>query len=249
MTVLTKRSEQLLPPVKEPEVIRDDWYRGYYAAKGAERNSLLENPGVLFQVLAQEAAVVRALQSIRPNPRAARVLDVGCGGGASLVTFLRLGFAPGNLYGIDFQESRISEARARFPGLNFARGDATGMGFSNGVFDIVFESTMFIHSVDEELSSQIAKEMLRVAKPGGYLLLCDWRYAKPGNRTHKALTQKRIERLFRVQKETVRCGIFPGPLLPPVGRFLSRRWPSAYFLVRGILPFLAGQVITVLRKL
>jgi ubiquinone/menaquinone biosynthesis C-methylase UbiE len=203
---------------------------------------------VLFQNLAQDTAIVRALQAIRPNPEAARVLDVGCGEGSSLITFLRLGFPPGNLYGIDFQEQRISLAKEKYPGMKFQRGDATKMEYSSESFELVCESTMFIHSVDEGLSQKIAAEMLRVTKSGGHILLCDWRYSRPGSAAHKALTQKRITGLFRVGSETVRCGVFPGPLVPPVGRFFSRRLPAFYFLVRGLFPFLVGQVTTVLRK-
>jgi hypothetical protein len=38
----------------------------------------LHNPEVLFQNLAQDAALVRALHCVVPNPEAALVLDVGC---------------------------------------------------------------------------------------------------------------------------------------------------------------------------
>ncbi len=225
-----------------------DWYSDYYARKGADRNSLLRNPEVLFQNLAQDAAMVRALRSIGADPGSTRVLDVGCGEGASLITFLRLGFAPGNLYGIDLQESRIRLAKGRFPGMNFECGDATKLVYASESFDLVCESTMFIQIVDDELSRQIASEMLRVTKPGGHVLLCDWRYSKPGSNAYKALTQKRIAGLFHAGSETVRCGVFRGPLVPPVGRFFSRRLPWAYFLVGGFFPFLVGQVTTVLRK-
>jgi len=239
-----------VPPAsaKATEVIREDWYREYYVAKGAERNSLLHNPEVLYQNLAQEASLVRALQSIRPNHEVARVLDVGCGAGGTLLAFLRLGFAPGNLHGIDFQEERIVAAKEKCPGIRFEHGDATKMGFASESLDLVHEATMFIHSVDDELSRRIAGEMVRVTKPGGHILLCDWRYSKPGSAAHRALTQKRIAELFQVGRQTTRCGVFAGPLLPPIGRFLSRRLPSAYFLVSGLLPFLVGQVTTVLRR-
>jgi ubiquinone/menaquinone biosynthesis C-methylase UbiE len=233
---------------KAPQVVGQDWYREYYATKGAERNSLLRNPEVLYQNLAQEAALVRALQSIGPNPEAALVLDVGCGEGSSLISFLRLGFVPGNLHGIDFQEERIIRAKDKCRGMNFQWGDAAKLEYPGEWFDLVLEATMFIHSVDDELSRKIAAEMVRVTKPGGHLLLCDWRYSKPGSIAHKALTQKRIANLFRIGSETERCGVFPGPLVPPVGRFFSRRLPAFYFLVRGLFPFLAGQVTTVLRK-
>ena len=90
----------------QPTVVDEEWYRRYYATLGADRNSLLKNPGVLFQSLAHDAALIRALQSIRPEQDTARVLDVGCGAGASLLMFVALGFVPDNLHGIDFQESR-----------------------------------------------------------------------------------------------------------------------------------------------
>jgi SAM-dependent methyltransferase len=233
---------------KAPQVVREEWYRKYYAEKGAERNSLLHNPEVLYQKLAQEAALVRALQCARPEHETARVLDVGCGDGTTLLGFLRLGFAPGNLHGIDFQEERIARAKETCPSIHFAHGDAAKLEFASESFDLVHEATMFIHSVDEELSRKIAGEMVRVTKPGGHILLCDWRYSKPGSAAHCAVTQKRIAELFEVGRKTSRCGVFAGPLLPPIGRFLSRRLPSAYFLVSGLLPFLVGQVTTVLRK-
>jgi len=235
-------------PVKASLVVGQDWYREYYDTKGADRNSLLHNPEVLYQNLAQEAALVRALQSVAPNQQTARVLDVGCGDGTTLLTFLRLGFAADNLYGIDFQAERIAQASERCHGIHFVHGDATSLEFADETFDLVHEATMFIHSVDEELSRKIAAEMLRVTNPGGHILLCDWRYSKPGSAAHRAVTQNRIAGLFEVGGRTRRCQVLTGPLLPPVGRFLSRRLPAAYFLVSALLPFLVGQVTTVLRK-
>jgi SAM-dependent methyltransferase len=234
--------------IKAPRTIGQGWYSAYYAAKGADRNSLLENPEVLFQLLAQDAALVRALQRIKPNPLTARVLDIGCGEGASLCSFLRLGFLPRNLYGVDFQAERIDAANQRFSNVHFVHGDATDLQFPTGDFDLVTETTMFIHSVDDELSRQIASEMIRVTRPGGYILLTDWRYGKPGSAAHKAVTQRRIRQLFGFGRETIKCGTFGGPLIPPVGRFLSSHWSSIYFLVRAWFPFLVAQTTTVLRK-
>ena len=62
------------------EQATNQWYVDYYSKKGKERNSL-QNPEVLFQTLAMEAAFVRATYSIRHDFRRAAVLDVGCGGG------------------------------------------------------------------------------------------------------------------------------------------------------------------------
>jgi hypothetical protein len=62
------------------EVDQNEWYKRYYQGVGAVRNDLRSNPEVLFQILASEASVVRALRDIRHVPATARVLDVGCGG-------------------------------------------------------------------------------------------------------------------------------------------------------------------------
>jgi SAM-dependent methyltransferase len=234
-------------PAAWPVTVGEQWYKSYYCEKGIDRNNL-RNPQVLFQNLAQEVAVLRALRMIDLDPLTNRVLDVGCGEGASLIVFLRLGLAPANLYGIDFQKSRIDHARRLLPGLNFSWSDATQMDFPDDSFDLVTESTVFVHSVDEDLSTKIAAEMLRVTRTGGHLVLTDWRYSKPGSAAHKATSQSRIGSLFHVGSRTTRRAVFRGPLVPPLGRFLSSRLPSIYFLVQGALPFLVGQVTTVLRK-
>lgn len=59
-----------------------EWYNRYYEKKGGDRNDLLRNPGVLFQVLSYEASNVYAVRSMNLAPQLARMLDVGCGGGA-----------------------------------------------------------------------------------------------------------------------------------------------------------------------
>lgn len=72
-------------------------YDRYYEKYGADRNDLLNNPEVTFQTFAFDRANIRALQRMELDREKARVLDVGCGTGASLVQFIRLGFKPENL--------------------------------------------------------------------------------------------------------------------------------------------------------
>ena len=225
-----------------------DLYQDYYAKKGGDRNSLLHNPGVLFQVLAQDAAMIRGLRSVELDPQAARVLDVGCGDGASLWLLLRLGFEACNLHGVDLLESRVAAARARHPLMHFDCADATRLPFEDGSFDLVMESTMFIHATDEELARKIAAEMIRVTKPGGTLLISDWRYAKPRNRHYKAVTSERLAGLFATGALTQFQNRYRGSLLPPVGRFFSRHSAWSYFAVQALFPFLSGHMVTVLKK-
>src|SRR5579864_2330366 len=109
------RENSSLDSLKTLRTTTEDYYRDYNARKGADRNSLLHNSEVLFQCLARDAAMIRALQWIDPDPHSARVLDVGCGDGDSLWILLRLGFEPTNLFGVDIQENRIRKAKATNP--------------------------------------------------------------------------------------------------------------------------------------
>ena len=234
---------------EELRVTTEEYYRGYDGRKGIGRNDLLSNPQVLFQFLAGEAAVIHALRSIELNHAKAKVLDVGCGKGASLLSLLRMGFAPSNLHGVDIRPDQIAFARGQLPASPIQCADASHLEFMDNTFDIVHASAMFLQVTDETLSAQIAAEMVRVVKPGGYILVSDWRYSKPGSSEFKAMDKKRIARLFSVGRQMTVGGVFPGQLIPPVGRFLSQHLPSLYFLVRAVFPFLVGRVTTVLRKI
>lgn len=66
---------------------QQQWYQHYYRKGGAERNDLRANPEVLFQVLAMEAALIRAMRFVRQTPSTADVLDVGCGGGQTSCSY------------------------------------------------------------------------------------------------------------------------------------------------------------------
>ncbi len=229
-------------------VATEQCYREYNSRKGEGRHSLLHNPEVLFQSLALDAAKVRAIGSIALEPQTARVLDVGCGEGGSLWLLLRLGFRPENLFGVDIQEERIWRARGMYPHISFKCADATSLAFGDETFDMAMESMMFLQLTDDDVARRIAAEMIRVTKQGGILLVADWRYSKPGSKEFKGVSRKRIADLYQVGKQTRVHRTFRGALVPPVGRFFSKHLPSAYFAVHKLVPFLTGQVVTVLEK-
>ncbi len=222
-------------------------YEDYYTSKGDDRNDPVRNPGVLFQNLAFEKSIVEALRTIPIDKDTWEILDVGCGAGFSLLRLLFYGFEPERLHGIDISESRIAKGRRRQPALNFTLGDATAMEFSSARFDLVMESTTFLQITDDTVAAGIASEMLRVVKPGGYLMLTDWRYSF-GRDGYRAVSPERIARLFQVGTLTTVMCRRNGALIPPLGRAISRWLPSLYFPVCRVFPFLVGQVTTVLQK-
>ena len=223
-------------------------YERYYAKRGTDRNDLLTNAGVTFQAFAFDRANIRALQRLDLDRDTAKVLDVGCGDGSSLLQFMRLGFRPENLAGVDSGAERVEHAREKFPNVEFRCESAESMSFADSTFDVSFESTLFMMLTSEEVARKIAREMLRVTRRGGYLMMADWRYAKPGSQEHRAMTGQRISSLFDVGGATAVVARERGALVPPLGRFLSRHAPSLYFVVQGLLPFAVGQMTTVLQK-
>lgn len=230
------------------EISQREWYRRYYRKRGQFRNDLRLNPEVLFQTLAFEASVVRALGAVRHDPARSRVLDVGCGGGGDIYQLLRVGYDPPNITGIDIQKDRLVAARSLYPRSRFLHIDATRMSFDDCSFDLVFESTMFATLSSDRERGAIASEMIRVCKPGGHLLLADWRVPKPGSSDYKALTHKELATLFRVGTATELDLVHRGALVPPLGRFLSKHAHGLYFLAGALFPFLAGQVVYLLSK-
>lgn len=223
-----------------------EWYEDYYTTKGDDRNDPLRNPGVLFQNLAFEKSIVESLRTIRVD-KTWKILDVGCGAGFSMLRLLSYGLEPERLHGIDIAEDRIARGRRRQPALNFTRGDATAMEYPADSFELAMESTMFVQITDEEMAGGIAREMVRVVKPGGYIMLTDWRYSF-GRKGYSAVSPARIARLFGVGEKTRVVCVRKGALLPPLGRALSRYLPSLYFPLCRVLPFLVGQVTVVLQK-
>jgi ubiquinone/menaquinone biosynthesis C-methylase UbiE len=223
-------------------------YDKYYEKHGVDRNDLLANPEVTFQAFAFDRANIRALRSLKLDREKAKVLDVGCGSGSSLLQFLRLGFPASNLTGVDSDATRVAEAGKRFPNVRFECESAEALSFPDSSFDLVFESTLFMMLTSEPVARSIAAEMLRVTKPGAHLMLVDWRYAEPRSQDHRAVSARRIKSLFGVGVTTDVVARERGALVPPLGRFLSRVAPPLYFVVQTLVPVAVGQITTVLRK-
>jgi demethylmenaquinone methyltransferase / 2-methoxy-6-polyprenyl-1,4-benzoquinol methylase len=118
---------------------------------------------------------VISISKVKPGER---TLDLCCGTGDLA---LRMAQAGALAYGLDFSLPMLEIARSRSrriqPQVTFVQGDALRLPFEDSIFDAVTISYGLRNLADFEAG---LREMLRVARPGGRLLVLD--FGKPPNR-------------------------------------------------------------------
>ena len=114
-----------------------------------------------------EASAAYLLPYLRPG---LRVLDFGCGPG-NISVGLAKAAAPGELHGVDMEESQIELARAVAAAYGrdntiFHAGDVTNMPFEDDFFDVAHRHNVLMHIPD---TGAVLAEVKRVLKPGGII--------------------------------------------------------------------------------
>jgi SAM-dependent methyltransferase len=101
--------------------------------------------------------------------------DVGCGTGALAETIITL-CAPASVRGIDLSASFVAQARQRItaPQAVFETGDATHLPWEPHVCDVTVSGLVLNFVPDPEA---MAREMVRVTKPGGRVAAYVWDYS------------------------------------------------------------------------
>jgi hypothetical protein len=69
----------------------EQYYKDYESRRGVDRNDILRNPEVLFQILAADASLISALRYIRPDPIRAKVLGFWLRGRSELAVVPKIG--------------------------------------------------------------------------------------------------------------------------------------------------------------
>ena len=110
--------------------------------------------------------------SLDKLPSGTTVLDVGCGiGGSSRILAKDYGF---DVTGVTISPQQVERAQQlTSDGINakFMVDDAMSLSFSDASFDVVWSVEAGPHMPDKAV---FARELMRVVKPGGVLVVADW---------------------------------------------------------------------------
>lgn len=120
--------------------------------------------------VAEQRAKVLALLAPQAGQRA---LDIGCGPGLTTLALAQAVGAAGSVLGVDIAEPMLAIARQRCaarPQVEFTLADVTAMPHADASFDLALATQVYeyVEDIDGAL-----RELARVVKPGGRVLLVD----------------------------------------------------------------------------
>lgn len=104
---------------------------------------------------------------IQPRP-GMKILDLAAGTGSSSEP---LAAAGADVIPADFSEGMLAAGRKARPHLPFTRADALNLPFADGEFDV---ATISFGLRNTQKTAKALAEMLRVVKPGGFLVVTEF---------------------------------------------------------------------------
>jgi ubiquinone/menaquinone biosynthesis C-methylase UbiE len=110
-----------------------------------------------------------------------KVLDLACGTG-TMAAQVKARYPQSEVYGLDGDAEILDVARNKVQqagvSVTFDQGFSYALPYPESTFSVVF-SSLFFHHLEPDQKSQTLREVCRVLRPGGELLICDW--GKPSN--------------------------------------------------------------------
>lgn len=218
-----------------------------YTARGYDADPRYSefSPAYLHRVQTMEAAYLHCLRRLGVHERLnrSRALDFGCGNGHWVARMLSWGFHQENLCGVDVREGAVLAARQLLPGVRIERSVDGVVPFAADFFDICLVNLVFTSILDDARRVQAANELLRITRPGGAILVLDFRFNNPSNPNVRLLRLKQLQTLFANCEMIEQRALV---LAPPIA---ARIAPRARWLASALetLPFLRTHFLAVLR--
>ena len=147
-----------MQPTPDPDVVTAYEHETWSRCAATYVDSFAELTSATIEPLL-DAAVVSA---------GSRVLDLGTGPGLVAAAIRSRQGIP---IGIDFAESMVSEARRRYPDIEFREANAESLPFADGAFDAVVGNFVFHHLARPD---RVLAEAHRVVRDSGKIALTAW---------------------------------------------------------------------------
>lgn len=156
----TRRLASLARSVRLLRTFAYEQYRPgiFYSALARDTRLFID---ALWRDLAISPAISPAVSPTTPSLRGASVLDVGGGPGYFADAF-------SDCFYVGLEPSASEMKAAGLSGFGAVRGDGAALPFRDATFDVVYSSNVAEHIPDWRA---MGEEMLRVARPGGLVVL------------------------------------------------------------------------------
>lgn len=167
---------------------------------------------------------------VRPG---ASILDFGCGDGNS-ARFFRKYDPSCRYFGVDVSEESIETAKAKYQteGVSFCAYDGRRLPYKSGVFDVVFIACV-LHHVEPEDRPGLLREIRRVLKPGGRLIIFE-------HNPYNPLTRRMVNTCpFDVNAKLLTSG-YQMKLLDHTGFVRNRKLFTIFMPRKGFFEKLVG---------
>ncbi len=216
----------------------DQVFRGREDVAGKYR---LDNPGNRFNFEILRAGITGRFHDLRFNRTEMKILDLGAGEMIWGDQLVAMGFDKDNYIGADLLLWRLQKGRRSGRAYQAVAASATELPFPASTFELISQFTMMTSVLDGTVKQRIAAEMMRVLKPGGFILWYDFRYSNPSNPNARGIGRRELKSLF----PDLPISVETTTLLPPLARKLKGPLsPLLKFLYR--LPILRSHYLAVM---
>lgn len=196
------------------------------------------SPFQLFSRFEKEFAQGVLLKNHFGDLENVRLLEIGAGSGANVLSFLQLGLQRSNYFANELVPSLAEQLLRFLPSEQIFTGDATKLN-EDKLYDVVYASTVFSSVLNRDLARAIADKMWKLTKPGGMVLWYDIRVDNPKNPDVRGIRLNKIKELFPDASDYHAQRI---TLAPPIGRRVGRMYNFLNF------PFLRSHLLVAISK-
>lgn len=172
-----------------------------------------------------------------------RTFEAGCSTGYHLRLMVQWGASPDGQAGIDLDPAAVDYARSHGPGMRIHLGSADAIPEPTASFDLSLAFTLFSSVPAEETAAGIARELFRITRPGGLILVHDMRRRNPRNPAVHPIDTSDIRRWFPSCPVRARSCT----LAPPIARRIGRWVPGLYGPLAAV-PLLRTHTLYVIRR-